>query len=57
MIEMLSKHVNKEGRKKGGGGEDRKDDRKNEVSTSGTCLLPLQGMNHEPLQPLTFNTT
>ena len=22
----------------------------------GTCHLPLQGLNHEVLQPLTFNT-
>jgi len=56
MIEMLSKDMNKEGGRKGVG-EDRKEDRKNEVSTSGTCLLPLQGINHEPLQLLTFNMT
>ena len=23
---------------------------------TGTCQLPLQGLNHELLQPLTFNT-
>ena len=56
MIEMLSKDVNKEGRKEGGGLRiRRRGEMKCQIKT-GTCLLPLQAINHEPLQPLTFNT-